>query len=75
MARGFRAPEGSHMCEIFFCDMKRERYCCMYCNDRKRCTNPCLNSPEKCESHFIQGQDHELREMCKIYQSKRKEGK
>ena len=36
------------MCRVFFCDMRRERFCCADCHYRARCPNPCLNSPETC---------------------------
>lgn len=66
----FRAPDGSHMCEIFFCDQKRERHCCTYCPDRNKCGNPCLNNPEKCNRHFIQGEAHDISQSSRIYPEK-----
>lgn len=50
----FKAPDGSHMCRIFYCDMRRERYCCYFCERCEKCEFPCLNVPEKCGEHFIQ---------------------
>jgi len=70
VTKRFRAPDGSHMCEIFFCDRKRERHCCAFCPDKKRCGNPCLNNPEKCEKHFIQGEMHDLSQSSRIYPDK-----
>lgn len=55
----FKAPDGAHMCDIFFCDKKRERHCCYYCEDKKKCSNPCLNNPDACGKHFIQGEEKE----------------
>lgn len=50
-----KSADGSHMCEIFFCDKRRERHCCFYCDRKDICKNPCLNNPEVCKKHFIQG--------------------
>lgn len=35
-------------CTQFYCDTMRERVCCCGCPNRKKCKNPCLNSPDKC---------------------------
>ena len=35
-------------CKQFYCDTMRERTCCYECPTRKKCKNPCLNSPDKC---------------------------
>lgn len=35
-------------CKIFFCDHRRERYCCADCPIRKDCFNPCMNWPSRC---------------------------
>ncbi len=35
-------------CKQFYCDAKRDRLCCADCPDKKKCKNPCLNSPKKC---------------------------
>lgn len=53
--KSYRAKPGAHMCELFFCDRRRERYCCEYCGYKKHCRNPCLNTPGKCGKDFIQG--------------------
>lgn len=48
-------PEGedkTHKCEIFHCDMRRDRYCCFYCSRKNICRNPCLNNPERCGKAF-----------------------
>lgn len=55
-------PDGIHMCEIFFCDKRRERQCCYYCPGKKKCKNQCLNNPEKCGEHFIQRHEKEGKE-------------
>lgn len=62
----FRAADGSHMCALFFCDRKRERHCCTYCEDRDKCRNKCMNNPEKCGEHFIQGESHDSIRTCKV---------
>lgn len=63
----FKAADGSHMCELFFCDRKRERHCCIYCTDVDKCRNRCMNNPEKCGKHFIQGEKHDLSQSVKVY--------
>lgn len=45
---GNRPPEGVKMCNIFYCDRTGERTCCRSCADYDRCSNHCLNSPERC---------------------------
>lgn len=37
-----------HKCEIFNCLRRGGKYCCFYCSNKGRCTNPCLNNPERC---------------------------
>lgn len=37
-----------HKCKIFYCDHRRDRYCCFYCGSKDFCQNPCFNNPEKC---------------------------
>ena len=51
----FRADPGEHMCEIFFCDRRRERHCCYFCKGKDNCKNACLNTPGACGKDFIQG--------------------
>lgn len=51
----YKHPEGEgkkHKCEIFHCDMRRDRYCCFYCGEKNICRNPCLNIPERCGKAF-----------------------
>lgn len=36
------------MCNLFYCDRARERRCCSVCPRRDRCSNRCLNSPDRC---------------------------
>ena len=40
------------MCKIFHCDSRGDRYRCALCPRRKKCKNPCLNSPGKCRQYF-----------------------
>lgn len=54
-----KAKAGSEMCEIFFCNKRKERYCCFYCDERENCKNPCLNTPDLCEKHFVQEENDE----------------
>lgn len=35
-------------CQLFYCELMRERRCCYYCSLRPRCKNQCLNGPERC---------------------------
>lgn len=46
---------GSHKCQIFHCDRRGDRYCCFYCERKKKCKNPCLNRPDRCGQAFEEG--------------------
>lgn len=35
-------------CKLFYCDRVKDSRCCASCSYRTRCTNPCINKPEKC---------------------------
>ena len=35
-------------CLLFNCDKKHKNQCCYFCDNRKKCKNPCLNNPQKC---------------------------
>lgn len=35
-------------CQIFYCEYIKDRFCCAHCGHRHRCSNPCLNGPERC---------------------------
>lgn len=41
-----------HKCQIFHCDRRGDRYCCFYCERKKKCKNPCLNHPDRCGQAF-----------------------
>lgn len=41
-------------CGLFMCDRMRGAYCCRKCDRRRKCGNPCLNTPEKC-GHYHEG--------------------
>lgn len=35
-------------CKRFYCNERRDRYCCADCRFRRDCSNPCLNHPVRC---------------------------
>lgn len=35
-------------CLRFYCDERRDRFCCADCHRRRDCANPCLNHPVRC---------------------------
>lgn len=38
----------ARFCKRFYCDERRDRYCCADCHLRRDCSNPCLNHPVRC---------------------------
>lgn len=38
--------EQGRKCRQFYCDHRRDRWCCADCPEP--CSNPCLNSPQRC---------------------------
>lgn len=38
----------SRYCLRFYCNERRDRYCCADCRLRRDCSNPCLNHPIRC---------------------------
>ena len=36
-------------CLRFYCDERRDRFCCADCYLRKDCAYPCLNHPSRCK--------------------------
>ena len=36
------------MCSRFYCDKRRDRFCCADCPNAYRCENRCLNHPSRC---------------------------
>ena len=55
MTQRFIAPTASNnnRCGLFYCDRRRNRYCCYYCPTKTICHNPCINDPDKCGKHFL----------------------
>ena len=35
-------------CKRFYCDERRDRYCCADCYLQRDCANPCRNHPTRC---------------------------
>lgn len=35
-------------CKRFYCDERRDRYCCADCHLWRDCSNRCLNHPSRC---------------------------
>lgn len=35
-------------CLRFYCNERRDRFCCADCRMRRDCANPCLNHPTRC---------------------------
>ena len=38
----------ARFCKRFYCNERRDRYCCADCRFRRDCSNPCLNHPIRC---------------------------
>ena len=36
------------MCQRFYCDKMRDRFCCRDCRHYVMCNNPCENDPSRC---------------------------
>lgn len=45
MSKGQKKPVE---CMIFNCDHRHFHACCSFCDKVRRCSNRCLNSPDKC---------------------------
>ena len=35
-------------CKLFYCDKVKDSRCCAFCKFGTKCSNPCINNPEKC---------------------------
>lgn len=41
-------PMEPEKCGLFMCYRRVGHYCCTHCQLQDKCSNPCMNGPERC---------------------------
>lgn len=58
MVQRRKQPKLRASCETFYCDRMRERVCCLKCPNLRKCSNHCLNTPDKCGLYIPQEENN-----------------